>query len=341
MRRIMRNTFSDWCRRVRIAAVVAVCSALSLTHGRSLEPLKAVASQAAASTKLEILEVRPSFFVIVGAGANIGVQVGEDGVVVVDAGSAADAPAVLAAIKRISSKPIRYVIDTGPDADHVGGNEALSKAGEKFFAGTILGGGESNADAVAPIISAEGVVRHMAKSPAAGWPTEVFHYSRKTMYLNGEAIEVLHPPAAHTDSDVFAFFRRSDVVLAGDVLDTRQFPVIDVERGGSIQGEIAALNRLVDLAVPSVPVVTREAGTIVVPGHGRLCDQYDVVDYRDMVTIVRDRVRDLIKAGRSLADVKAAQPAKGYMGRYGNSGGTWTTDRFVEAVYRGLAKEKP
>jgi len=150
------------------------------------------------------------------------------------------------------------------------------------------------------------------------------------MYINGEAIEVLRQPAAHTDSDVFAFFRRSDVVMAGDVLDTRQFPVIDIERGGTIDGEIAALNRLVDLAVPSTPVVTREAGTIVVPGHGRLCDQYDVVDYRDMVAIVRDRVRDLKKAGRSLADVKTAQPAKGYVGRYGNP------DRFVEAVYRSM-----
>jgi glyoxylase-like metal-dependent hydrolase (beta-lactamase superfamily II) len=193
---------------------------------------------------------------------------------------------------------------------------------------------------VVPIISAEGVLRHMAKSPPGGWPTEVFHYSRKAMYLNGEAIEVLRQPAAHTDSDVFAFFRRSDVVVAGDVLDTRQFPVIDVERGGTIQGEIAALNRLVDLAVPSVPVVTREAGTIVVPGHGRLCDAYDVVDYRDMVTIVRDRVRDLRKAGHSLAEIKAAQPAKGYMGRYGNPNGAGTTDRFIEAIYKSLAKEK-
>jgi glyoxylase-like metal-dependent hydrolase (beta-lactamase superfamily II) len=194
---------------------------------------------------------------------------------------------------------------------------------------------------VAPIVSAEGVLRHLAKSPASGWPTEVFHYSRKAMYLNGEAIEMLRQPAAHTDSDLFAFFRRSDVVMAGDVLDTRQFPVVDLDRGGSIQGEIAALDRLVDLAVPSTPVVTREAGTIVVSGHGRLCDQLDVVEYRDMVTVIRDRVRDLIKAKRSLADVKAAQPAKGYMGRYGNPSGPWTTDRFIEAVYRSLAKEKP
>jgi len=305
--------------------------------------LKAASPQvtAAPSNSLEVLEVRPSFFVIAGAGGNIGVQVGEDGVVLVDAGQAADAPAVLSAIKRISPSPIRYLIDTGPDPDHVGGNEALSKAGEKLLsAGSVSGAGRNAADSVVPILSAEGVLRHMAKSPAGGWPTEVFHYSRKYMYLNGEAIEVLHQAAAHTDSDVFAFFRRSDVVVAGDVLDMRQFPVIDVDRGGSIQGEIAALNRLVELAVPSVPVVTREAGTIVVPGHGRLCDQYDVVEYRDMVTIIRDRVRDLIKAGLSLAEVKAAQPAKGYMGRYGNPGGAWTTERFVEAIYRSLPKEK-
>src|SRR5215467_3034561 len=313
---------------VRVVAAVA-CAA----------PLAAATLQTAPSpsSNLEVLEVRPSFFVIAGAGANVGIQVGEDGVVVVDTGSAAGAPGVLAAIKRISPKPIRYVIDTGPDADHVGGNEAVASAGEKLFAGGLPGGGQQNAataaDRVAPVIAAEGALRHLAKSPAAGWPTEVFHYSRKAMYLNGEAIEVLHQPAAHTDSDVFAFFRRSHVATAGDVLDTRQFPVIDDERGGSIQGELAALNRLVDLAVPSTPVVTREAGTIVVPGHGRLCDQYDVVDYRDMVTIVRDRVRDLKRLGRSLADVKAAQPAKGYTGRYGANG---ATERFVQAVYRSL-----
>jgi cyclase len=306
-----------------------------------------LAAQAAtaAPDRLEVLEVRPSFYVIAGPvndGANIGVQVGEDGVVVVDTGSSAAAADVLAAIKRISPKPIRYVIDTGPDADHVGGNEAFAKAGEKLFGASFLGGAAPNpADLLAPVVSAEGVLRHLKSSPAALWPTEVFHYSRKVMYLNGEAIEMIHQPAAHTDSDLFAFFRRSDVVMAGDVLDTRQFPVIDVDRGGSIQGEIAALYRLADLAVPSTPVVTREAGTIVVPGHGRLCDQYDVIAYRDMLVIIRDRVRDLMKGGKSIAEVKAAQPAKGYVGRYGNTGGAWTTDRFVEAVYRSLANEKP
>ena len=172
-------------------------------------------------------------------------------------------------------------------------------------------------------------------------PTESFHYAKKFLYLNGEAIEVLHQPAAHTDSDVFVFFRRSDVVVAGDVLDTRRFPVIDIARGGSIDGEIAALNRLSEIAVASVPIVSREAGTVVIPGHGRLYDQFDVIEYRDMITIIRDRVRELVDAGRSLEQVKAARPAKGYEGRYGNEGGDWTTDKFVEAVYRSLAKEKP
>ena len=127
------------------------------------------------------------------------------------------------------------------------------------------------------------------------------------MYLNGEGIEVLHQPAAHTDGDVFVFFRRSDVVMAGDILDMRHFPVIDVAKGGSINGEIAALNRLVDLAIPSVPIVSREAGTIVIPGHGHMCDQFDVAEYRDMVTIIRDRVRDLMSAGRTLDQIKAAR----------------------------------
>jgi len=314
--------------------LLPVCAALAVLQASVGTPLHAQAP-------IEVLEVRPSFFMIVGPGAdgaNVGVQVGDDGVVVVDAGAAASAPALLAAIRRISPKPIRYVIDTGPDADHVGGNQVIAEAGEKLFAGGLPGGGQQNvatsAELVAPIVAAEGVLRHMAKSPADTWPTEVFHYARKAMYLNGEAIEMLHQPAAHTDSDVVVFFRRSDVVFAGDVLDTTRFPVVDVARGGSIQGELAALNKLIELAVPSTPVVTREAGTIVVPGHGHLCDAYDVTDYRDMVMIVRDRVRDLMKAGKTLAEVKAAQPAKGYVGRYGNP------DRFVESVYAGLAKEK-
>ena len=330
---------------------MAVCAAFCFVHrGAAVEPRGALADQASDTASrgvLEVLEVRPNFFMIAGAGGNIGVQVGEDGVVVVDAGSAASAPAVVAAIKRITSQPIRYVIDTGPDADHVGGNDVLSKSGDTYYPGTRVAGPRPDPlRSAAAILAAEGVLRHMtaaaesAPGSPGGLPTESFHYARKYLYLNNEAIEVLHQPAAHTDSDAFALFRRSDVVVAGDVIDTRHFPVIDIERGGSIDGEIAALNRLAELAVPSVPIVSREAGTIVIPGHGRLCDHFDVIEYRDMVTIIRDRVRDLVTAGRSLDQVKAAAPAQGYAGRYGNDRGDWTTDTFVEAVYRSLMKEK-
>jgi len=255
----------------------------------------------------------------------------------------------VAAIKKLTPRPIRYVIDTSADPDHVGGNERLSKAGQTLFTapgsigvtGDFLGG-------VASILSAQQVLERMSAPagrtspfPVAAAPTETFDFPRKYMYLNGEGIEVLHQPEAHTDGDVVVFFRRSDVVVAGDILDTTRFPVIDVARGGTIKGEIAALNRLVDLAIPSVPIVSREAGTLVIPGHGRVCDQTDVVEYRDMVTIVRDRTRDLIKEGMTLDQIKAASPARGYTRRYGSDSGPWTTNNFVEAVYRSLVQEKP
>src|SRR5580765_5962699 len=280
------------------AVAVACCAALGAAMART---------QAQAPRDLEVLQLRPNFFMIAGAGGNIGVQIGEDGVVVVDAGAAASAGAVVAAIKKLTPQPIRYVIDTNADPDHVGGNETLSKAGQTLFTapgsigitGDFLGG-------VASILSAQKVLERMTAPtgkaspfPIGATPTETFDFSRKYMYLNGEGIELLHQPAAHTDGDVMVFFRRSDVVVAGDVLDTTRFPVIDAARGGSVNGEIAALNRLVDLAIPSVPIVSREAGTLVIAGHGRVCTQLDVVEYRDMLSIIQDRVRDLIKQGRT------------------------------------------
>jgi glyoxylase-like metal-dependent hydrolase (beta-lactamase superfamily II) len=331
-----------------LAMVAAACllGIGPITQARGRLPFQAPAI--ATNGDLEVLQLRPNFFVIAGAGSHISLQIGDDGVVVVDAGSSARADAVLAAIKRITPRPIRYVIDTSADPDHVGGNEPLSKAGQTLFTapgsigvtGNFLGG-------VASILSAEKVLERMsaptgqaAAFPVTAWPTETFDDARKYMYLNGEGIEVLHQPAAHSDGDVVVFFRRSDVVVAGDILDTTHFPVIDVAKGGTINGEIAALNRLVELAIPSVPIVSREAGTLVVPGHGQVCDQFDVVEYRDMVTIIRDRVRDLIKTGMTLDQIKAAAPARGYVGRYGADSGPWTTNNFVEAIYQSLVKEK-
>ncbi|MEO8255777.1 MAG: MBL fold metallo-hydrolase [Acidobacteriota bacterium] len=297
---------------------------------------------------LEVLQLRPNFYMIVGAGGNIAVQTGPDGVVVVDAGSAAKADAVLAAIRKRADRPIRYVIDTSADPDHVGGNEALSKAGETLFnLNSAIATAMTNGGA-ATILSAEKVMVRMSAAgaapaayPAAAWPTETFHQLRRYMYINGEGLEVLHQPAAHTDGDSLVFFRRSDVVVAGDVIDTTRFPMIDLARGGSIQGEIDALNRIVDLAIPSIPFDWRDEGTLVIPGHGRLLDQLDVVEYRDMVVIIRDRIRALLKQGKTLEQVKAAAPTQGYSRRYGAESGGWTTSMFVEAIYTSLTREKP
>ncbi|HUA21460.1 MAG TPA: MBL fold metallo-hydrolase [Bryobacteraceae bacterium] len=300
-------------------------------------------------SNLEVLQLRPNFYMIAGAGGNIGFQIGVDGVVVVDAGTASSADAVVAAIKKVTAKPIRYIINTSADRDHVGGNAIVAKAGQTLFTGSggaglatnFLGGGAS-------ILSVEQVLTRMSGPsgrpspfPVEAWPTETFNIPRKYVYLNGEGIEIFHEPAAHSDGDAIVFFRRSDVVVAGDVLDTRRFPVIDVAEGGSIQGEIAALQKLVDTAIPSGPIVSREEGTLIIPGHGRICDQLDVVEYRDMVTIIRDRVRDLMKQGLTLEQIKAASPARGYIRRYGSDTGSWTTNDFMEAIYRGLKETAP
>jgi glyoxylase-like metal-dependent hydrolase (beta-lactamase superfamily II) len=286
--------------------------------------------------------LRPNFYMIAGAGGNVGVQVGEDGTVVVDAGGADYTGALLEAIARVSGAPIRYIINTSADADHVGGNERVARAGQTLLLPRSFNVPEGFLGGGASILASEKVLTRMsagqpAAYPVAAWPTETFDHARKYMYLNGEGIEVLNQPAAHSDGDAIVFFRRSDVIMAGDILDTTRFPVIDVARGGSVQGHLDALNRLVDMAIPSVPIVSREAGTLVVPGHGRVCDQLDVVEYRDMLSIVRDRVRELVQAGRTLEQVVATSPARGFTGRYGAETGSWTTRQFVEAVYRSLA----
>jgi glyoxylase-like metal-dependent hydrolase (beta-lactamase superfamily II) len=276
-----------------------------------------------AQTILETITVQPNFFMIAGAGGNIAVQVGPDGVLVVDTGAAEFTPAVLAQIRKISPQPVRYIIDTGADADHIGGNLALAKMG----------------GAVAPIVSTDNVLTRMTATPGYNLdslPTETFLQKQKTMYFNREGIQILARPGAHSDSDAVVFFRRSDVIVTGEIFDPRRFPVIDVAHGGTIQKEIDALNFLIDLAIPSIPFMSEEGGTMIVPGHGWPCEQADVVEYRDMVTIIRDRVAALKKKGMTLEAVQAANPAAGYRSRYGADTGSWTTGMFVEAIYKTL-----
>jgi len=176
--------------------------------------------------------------------------------------------------------------------------------------------------------------------PSALWPTKTFAYRMYSMYLNGEGIQVIHMPAAHTDGDTIVFFRRGDVIATGDVIDTTRWPFIDTKRGGTVQGELDALNRLMDLSIHNLPIQWHPDRTFLVPGHGFVYDKLDLLEYRDAVTVVRDRVLDLIDQGKSLAQVKAADPTLGYRSQYGADSGPWTTDMFVEAIYNELTASR-
>ena len=311
----------------------------------------AIALAQPSNESIEVLQIRPNFYMIAGAGGNIGVQVGSDGVVLVDAGAEKASGEILAAIKKITNQPIRYIIDTSADADFVGGNARLAKAGKSIFPASEKDKAEverlmTNGGA-ASILAHEKVLLRMsaptgkvAAYASDAWPTESFSQTRKYIYLNHEPIEMFHYPAAHTDGDSIVFFRISDVVVAGDILDTTRFPVIDIERGGSVQGEIEALNHVIELAVSPIPFIYQEGGTYVIPGHGRVCDQFDVVEYRDMVVVVRDVIQDMLKRGMTLEQIKAADPAKPYEHQYGADSGPWTTNDFVEAIYKSLAGNK-
>jgi glyoxylase-like metal-dependent hydrolase (beta-lactamase superfamily II) len=297
-------------------------------------------------------ELRPNFYVIAGAGGNILMQVGPEGVILVDSGSSEMADKVLATIRRITPLPIRYIINTSMDADHVGGNARLAKAGLSILAGAIAAGAGLTDDLVtnsggASVLAHENVLTRMSAliggqpaAPLGLWPTKTFAYRMYSMYLNGEGIQVIHQPAAHTDGDAIVFFRRRDVVATGDIIDTTRFPVIDVKKGGSVQGEIDALNRLMDLSILNVPLQWYPDRTFLVPGHGRVYDKFDLLEYRDAITIVRDRVLDLINQGKTLEQIKAANPTLGYRSQYGSDSGPWTTDMFVEAVYNELAAKR-
>ena len=286
--------------------------------------------------ELEVIELRPNIHLIAGAGDNIVVQTGEDGVVVVGAGDGKSTEAVLNAIRKLSDKPIRYILDTSGHPDEVGGNQKLAAAGKQF--GQATTGGLFNEGAM--IVAHENVMLRMANGPSEAWPAETFFSRIKTMFLNGEGIEIRSRPAAYSNGDTTVFFRRSDVIVAGQLIDATRFPTIDIEHGGSVQGLLQALNDLIWEAIPQVPLAWRDGGTLVVPARGRVYERDDIVQYRDMVTIVRDRVKGMIDRGMTKPQVLAANPAKGYLTWFGTDK-TWTAAMFVDAIYTSLSDKKP
>jgi glyoxylase-like metal-dependent hydrolase (beta-lactamase superfamily II) len=291
--------------------------------------------------EVRVQPVQGAVYMLAGAGGNIAVQVGKQGVLVVDAGSEQMSDKVLAAIRQLSDQPIRYILNTHAHPDHTGGNAALAKAGSRMGGGLVVAG---PAGTGASVIAHEGVLFAMSApggtppaAPVEGLPTSAYTGDLQDAFLNGEAVQLLHQPAAHTSGDSIVFFRKSDVIVTGDIVDFTSYPVIDAQHGGTFSGLLAALNRIIDLAVPED---WQDGGTLVIPSHGRIGDESDVVEYRDMVTIVRDRIQDMIGRGMTLDQIKAARPTYEYDGRYGSTSGAWTTDMFVEAAHRDLTRRK-
>jgi cyclase len=332
----------------------------------SFSPDQSIADQSPRDGQVHILPVQGNVYMLVADSTNITVSVGPEGIAVVNTGSSQMSDKIQSAINQLASavlaapvtnkcfgtscpqslgwsspymnsiissptppRPIRYIINTSVAPENTGGNEKLAGSSGRVS-----------------IIAHENVLNRMsapagkqAPAPEHAQPTDTYfdEFYKLPQFVNGEAVIVYYEPAANTDGDSIVFFRHSEVVSAGNIFSTVSYPVIDLEKGGSIQGIINGLNHILDLAVPEY---RSQGGTWVIPGHGRLSDTADVASYRNMMVMIRDRVQDLIKKGMTLDQVKAAHPTMDFDGRYGSSTGSWTTDMFVEAVYRNLKEKK-
>jgi cyclase len=348
----------------------------------AFSPNDRIAAQSPKDGEVHVMPVQGNIYMLVADGVNITASIGPEGVLLVNAGSAAMSDKVLKTLNELvntvmastapnkcfgaycpgawgwsspyvnafinspaTPKPLRYIVNTSASAEHTGGNEKLAASG--FFPrGGGFGNAVVNPGRTASIIAHENVLTRMsapagktAPTPTAAWPTDTYFddLHKLPSFVNGEAVVVYHAPAANTDGDSLVFFRHSEVISAGNIFSTVSYPVIELDKGGTIQGVIAGLNQIIDLAVPEY---RSQGGTLVIPGHGRLSDTADVASYRNMVVMIHDRVRDLIGKNMTLEQVKAARPTMDFDGRYGSTTGPWTTDMFVEAVYRSIKEKK-
>jgi cyclase len=330
------------------AALAAVClafvSSTEPLHGQRPSWAWTPAIDTGHDGEVHVLPVRGNVSMLVGGGGNITVSAGGDGILMVDSGAADAVDKVWSAVRSISRGPLRYIVNTNEHGDYSGGNEVLS-----FKGSTIpfrppedirVSDGRIGADR-ANVISFLTVFDRMsaptgqvATRPEDAWPDNTYATPQKKLYFNDEPVVITHVPAT-TDGNSIVHFRGADVISVGDMLDLTAYPRIDVSAGGSIDDVVQGLYRVIEITVPNRK---SEAGTLVIPGKGRLADQPDVVYYQQMNAIIRDRIKDLIDKGMSLEQVKAARPTRDYDPRYGATTGAWTTDMFVEAAYASLKK---
>ena len=319
-------------RRVLLAAGICAVGLLPALRAQTDAP------------PLRVYPVQGAVSVIAGAGGNITVQNGKDGTLLVDTGVAASAARLAAEVRTRYKGPVLWIINTHLHADHVGGNDAFAQADAKKpldFLGARLDGSQP-----IKIIAHSNVLARLASAAGAGGPRlsdvglprDEYATPFKDLRFNDEPVVLHHEPRAHTDGDTIVYFPRSDVISAGDIFTPGGYPFIDVANGGSITGEIDALNAVLDITVPSN---VNEGGTMVIPGHGRLSDEQDVIEYRDMATIVRDRIKEYVKRGMTLDQVKAKKPTLDFDPRYGTDTGFWTTSMFVETIYKEMVALNP
>jgi cyclase len=325
----MRTRLGGWFATFFPAIVVSCCSTQDLAR----------AQQDFSRVEIQAQAVQGNIYMLTGAGGNITVQVGEEGVLVVDTQFEPMAPKILAAIRKISDKPIRYIVNTHVHPDHTGGNEALAKAGAS------PPGAGAAASAGATIVAHENVLKVMSaprtgkqfdfSAPQGRWPTETY-MNHKTLHFNGEDIELVHVERAHSTGDTIVFFRGSNVVSAGDVYASSRYASYDPQ--GSIDGMIAGLNRILEMITP--PDKQGKGGTALIPGHGKVTHQPELVAYRDMSMVIRDRIQSMVKNNLTWEQVKSANPVKEYEPVYGGNTGVSATDFVLEEIYKELSARR-
>lgn len=329
--------------RITLASIAIVTSVvLSPARAQQDPTIRALTEKWPEIVKIDGIEIVPiqkNVYMLVGGGANVTLQIGEEGAMLVDAGSAGNAEKLVAAVRHLTRKPLRFLVNTSADPDHVGGNEGIVKAAGGPT-GIVAGALGRPANAGILTMAHQDAVNRMTSGAAPlkgdAVPISTFFTAKKEFYANGEAVQLFYQPKAHSEGDVVVFFRGSDVVSAGDVFRTDSYPVLDLGAGATLQGEIDALNVVLDLAIPER---NQMGGTRIVPGHGHLCNESDVVEYRDMLTIIRDRVENMLRRDMTLEQVKAARPTLEYDGIYGRRE-EMSGNKFIEIVYNDLKGNK-